>query len=247
MPGTDTGTHARRFISGSPVLAAGQIGLIWTEGNGPFDVFTTALGDGAGRRPPAIVLVAPADGSTVFGAVPISATASDDRGVGGVQFKVDSLALGPPQPAPPYQISWDSGEPSPTGRIRSRRRRPTAPETASSAFASVSVSNRPVISRRGRLLDHAIIGGDCLDDRRERHQPRGLWRDGGVRPAVDSDGTLVERSPRSRCTALAGSTTYHYQVTSADAAGNPASAGDFTFTTPADDPTPPTVSMTAPG
>jgi hypothetical protein len=59
------------------------------------------------------------------------------------------------------------------------------------------------------------------------------------------DGTLV-KDHRVALAALAGSTTYHYQVTSADAAGNPASAGDFTFTTPADDPTPPTVSMTAP-
>jgi hypothetical protein len=45
---------------------------------------------------------------------------------------------------------------------------------------------------------------------------------------------------------LAAGTTYHYQVTSADAAGNPATAGDFTFTTSVPDTTLPTVSITAP-
>jgi hypothetical protein len=47
-------------------------------------------------------------------------------------------------------------------------------------------------------------------------------------------------------TGLAAGTTYHHQVTSADAAGNPATAGDFTFTTGAVDTTPPTIVATTP-
>jgi hypothetical protein len=52
VPGTDSGTHARRFISGAPVLAAGQIGLIWTEGTSPYDVFSTSLATTQGPVPP---------------------------------------------------------------------------------------------------------------------------------------------------------------------------------------------------
>src|SRR5207249_7157472 len=46
---------------------------------------------------------------------------------------------------------------------------------------------------------------------------------------------------------LSASTVYHYRVKSRDAAGNPATSADVTFTTAAPpDTTPPTVSITAP-
>jgi beta-lactam-binding protein with PASTA domain len=44
VPGTDTGTHVRNFLSGARVAAADQIGLIWTEGPSPYNVVTTSLG-----------------------------------------------------------------------------------------------------------------------------------------------------------------------------------------------------------
>jgi glucose/arabinose dehydrogenase len=47
-------------------------------------------------------------------------------------------------------------------------------------------------------------------------------------------------------TGLSANTLYHYRVDSKDAAGNLASSGDFTFTTPILDVTPPTVSITVP-
>ena len=50
VPGTDSGTHARRFISGHPVVAAGQIGLIWTEGSVHLRHLRDRAGDG--RRTP---------------------------------------------------------------------------------------------------------------------------------------------------------------------------------------------------
>ena len=65
VPGTDSGTHARRFISGAPVVAASQIGLIWTEGTNPYDVFTTPLATAQGPVPPAATFsVAPTSIST---------------------------------------------------------------------------------------------------------------------------------------------------------------------------------------
>jgi beta-lactam-binding protein with PASTA domain len=43
VPGTDTGAHVRSFISGYPIAAAGQVGVIWTEGTTQFDVVATSI------------------------------------------------------------------------------------------------------------------------------------------------------------------------------------------------------------
>ena len=87
VPGTDSGSHSRRFLSGQPVAAEGQIGLIWTEGTTSFDIFAAALLTGPDTSAPTISLVAPADGSIVFGDVAISARASDNRSLT-VQFQL---------------------------------------------------------------------------------------------------------------------------------------------------------------
>ena len=244
VPGTDVGTHTRRFISGNPVVASGQIGLTWTEGSGPYDVFTAALATVPDATPPVVALVAPADGSTVFGNVPISATASDDRGVSGVQFKVDTTLLGPPQAVPPYQTTWDSRTVA-NGTHSIAATATDAAGNSSSAFASVSVSNRPVISA---VSASSITPTSAVITWTTDVNATSLVDFGATTPydrQSTPDGTLV-KDHRVPLAALNESTTYHYQVTSTDAAGNPASSGDFIFTTPASDPTPPTVSMTAP-
>ncbi len=62
-----------------------------------------------------------------------------------------------------------------------------------------------------------------------------------------ADTTLLTSHSRS-LTGLTASTTYHFRVRSADAAGNTASSGDFVFTTSAaPDTTPPTLSSIASG
>jgi hypothetical protein len=61
----------------------------------------------ADTTPPTIALTAPASMAKVSGStVIITATASDNVGVVGVQFKVNDFNLGSEVTAPPYQISW---------------------------------------------------------------------------------------------------------------------------------------------
>ena len=43
LPGTATTPRVRNFLSGSPIVGANQIGLIWTEGTTQFNVATTSL------------------------------------------------------------------------------------------------------------------------------------------------------------------------------------------------------------
>src|SRR5262249_19851960 len=58
--------------------------------------------------PPSVTLTAPADGATVSGTVTVSANASDNVGVTGVQFLLDDVALGAGDTAAPYSLSWNT-------------------------------------------------------------------------------------------------------------------------------------------
>ena len=55
---------------------------------------------------PSVALTAPTDGSTVSGPVSLSATASDNIGVAGLQFTVDGGGIGAELTAGPYGITW---------------------------------------------------------------------------------------------------------------------------------------------
>src|SRR5262245_33382761 len=58
---------------------------------------------------PLVSLTAPASGATVSGsAVTISATASDNVGVVGVQFRLDGVNLGAEDTSAPYATSWNT-------------------------------------------------------------------------------------------------------------------------------------------
>ncbi|PYK92173.1 MAG: hypothetical protein DME36_14345, partial [Verrucomicrobia bacterium] len=59
--------------------------------------------------PPTVSMIAPSNGATVSGtAVTVSANASDNVGVVGVQFKLDGANLGAEVTAAPYSFSWNT-------------------------------------------------------------------------------------------------------------------------------------------
>src|SRR5205085_816534 len=58
--------------------------------------------------PPTVSITAPASGSTVSGSTTVSASASDNVGVVGVQFRLDGAALGAEDTTAPYSIAWDT-------------------------------------------------------------------------------------------------------------------------------------------
>jgi peptidoglycan/xylan/chitin deacetylase (PgdA/CDA1 family) len=55
-----------------------------------------------------VAVTAPAANSTVSGSVPLTASATSDSGVAGVQFKVDGINIGSEVTTAPYQTTWDS-------------------------------------------------------------------------------------------------------------------------------------------
>lgn len=63
---------------------------------------------GGDVTPPSVVMTAPTSGQTVSETVTLAASASDNVGVLGVQFRVNSQNVGAEDTTPPYGVSWDT-------------------------------------------------------------------------------------------------------------------------------------------
>ena len=113
--------------------AAGNPGV-----SGDFTFTTVAAAD---VTPPAVSLTSPAAGATVSGTIAVSATASDNVGVAGVQFRLDGAVLGPEDTASPYSISWNTTTASDGSHTLTAIARDAVGNQTTSAGAIVSVSN----------------------------------------------------------------------------------------------------------
>src|SRR5207244_4322558 len=88
--------------------------------------------------PPTASLTAPADGATVVGTVTISASASDDIGVAGVQFLLDGANLGAEDTNSPYSVTWDTATATPGAHTLTAVARDAAGNTVTSAPVTVT-------------------------------------------------------------------------------------------------------------
>ena len=247
VPGTDSGTHVRRYIAGYPRVAANQIGLMWTEGSGPYDVVATSMAAGDSVAPQ-VAVTAPADGSTVSGPVTIQADASDNVAVAGVTFQIDGAPQGPAQTSAPYQLTWDSTT-VPNGTHTIAAVAADAAGNTSSASVTVSVSNQPDTTpptlTNVTVFSVTATSASISWTTNERATSRVDFGETLAYGAASSDAALTTAHALTM-TGLRSGTTYHSLASSADAAGNVGAATDGTFTTPAVDTTPPAVSITAP-
>ncbi len=91
--------------------------------------------------PPEVELVSPNSGANLSGIVTVSASAEDDKGIAGVQFKIDGVNLLPEDTTAPYTISWDT-KTSPNGsRSLTATARDVEGNQVTSLARVVSVSN----------------------------------------------------------------------------------------------------------
>ena len=103
------------------------------------DVVFTLIADGT---PPTVAITAPASGATVAGtAVPVSANATDNVAVAGVQFKLDGVNLGAEVTAPPYAIAWNTIASVNGPHVLTAIARDGAGNTATTSGLSVTVNN----------------------------------------------------------------------------------------------------------
>lgn len=94
---------------------------------------------------PAVSITSPNGGSGVSGgSIAVTASASDNIGVVGVQFKVDGANLGSEDTVSPYSVSWNTTTYNNGSHSLTAVARDAAGNTTTSAAVSVSVNNADV-------------------------------------------------------------------------------------------------------
>jgi len=199
------------------------------------------IGAPADTTPPTVSITAPAAGSTVGGAVTISATASDNVGVAGVQFRLDGANLGSETTAAPYVVSWNTAGASNGSHSLTAVARDASGNTTTSTAIAVTVANDttpPVIS----LVQTSGVTSSSATITWSTNEGSDSQVEYGSTTAYGSSTPVSAPLIASHSLLLAGlapAGLCHYRVKSRDASGNLATSGDFTFTTQTATPPPP--------
>jgi len=91
------------------------------------------------HTPPTVSITSPSPGASVAGVVTVTATASDNVAVAGVQFQLDGANLGAEDTTAPYSVTWDTGTATPGTHSLTAIARDAANNTATSSAVSVTV------------------------------------------------------------------------------------------------------------
>jgi hypothetical protein len=91
--------------------------------------------------PPTVSLTAPVNGATVTGNVTVSANASDNIAVAGVQFKLNGNALQSEDTTAPYSVTWSTTSVPNGSYTLTATARDTSGNTTTSSGRTVTVSN----------------------------------------------------------------------------------------------------------
>jgi nitrogen fixation protein FixH len=213
--------------------------------NGTDQTFTTATP--ADVTPPSVTLTGPTNGSTIAGSTTTSATASDNVGVVGVKFYIDSTLIGVEDTGSPYAVTLDTTSYSEGSHTLVAVARDTAGNIATSSSFTITVDNAgPIISS----VNAGSLGTSTATITWSTNEPATSLVEYGLTATYTASSSLNGTATTSHSRALSGltaSTTYHYRVVSVDSLGNTTNGIDQTFTTTATpDITVPTVSLTAP-
>jgi hypothetical protein len=108
--------------------------------------------------PPTVTITSPASGATVSGTIRVTANASSNVGVAGVQFKLDGANLGAEATAAPYSTLWNTTTASNGSHTLTAVARDTAGNQATSNPVTVTVSNSapPPAAKRFEETDPSV-------------------------------------------------------------------------------------------
>src|SRR5437899_1048374 len=197
--------------------------------------------------PPTVSMTAPASGATVSGTTTITATASDNVGVAGVQFLLDGANLGTEDTAAPYAVAWTTTAAANGSHTLTARARDAAGNTTTSAAITVTVSNDttpPTVSMTAPASGATVSGTPTITASASDNV--GV---AGVQFKVDGANLGVEDTTApytvSWNTTSIANGSHTLTAVARDAAGNTTTAAAVTVTV-SNDTTPPTVSVTAP-
>src|SRR5207245_2864741 len=106
--------------------------------------------------PPSVSITSPVGGASVSGTVTVTATASDNVGVAGVQLKLDGANLGAEVTTSPYSVSWNTLTTTNATHTLTAVARDAAGNVTTSGAVTVTVSNA---TRRSSDPITAPVGG----------------------------------------------------------------------------------------
>src|SRR5437773_1635963 len=217
-------------------VARDRLGLRWTSD----PVTVTVFND---TTPPTVSITSPANGATVSSTISVTANASDNVGVVGVQFRLDGANLGAEDTTAPYAVSWNTTTATNGSHTLTVVARDAAGNTATSSAVTVTVDNSPPAVSITFPADGATVSS-TISVRANASDNVGV---AGVQFELDGanlgaeDTTAPYAVSWDTTTATNGSHTL--TVVARDAAGNTATSSAVTVTV---DNGPPGVSITFP-
>ena len=187
---------------------------------------------------PSVAVTSPAAGAAVAGTVSVTADASDNVGVAGVQFTLDGVNLGAEDTSAPYAVTWDTRTAANGSHAVSAVARDAAGNRQTAATVTVTVGNGDATPPTAPTNLTAVAASSSRVDLSWSAATDNVAVQGY---RVSRGGTVIVTTNATTFsdTGLAAQTTYTYSVSAFDAAGNvspwsaPASA-----TTPAGAPPP---------
>jgi hypothetical protein len=184
---------------------------------------------------PTVALTAPAAGATVSGiAVTSSATASDNVGVVGVQFKLDGANLGAEDTTSSYSLVWNTTTVANGTHTLTAVARDAAGNMATAASRTVTVSNIVTLPPTGIAFhasstDSAVVSYllEVFVNGADPNTATPLASSDLGKPPLDANGDITV----DRATFFAALATGTYVVTvSATGPGGPARSAPVTMT-----------------
>src|SRR5439155_833888 len=203
--------------------------------------------------PPTVSITSPAGGATVSGTTAVSASASDNVGVVGVQFLLDGAALGAEDTTSPYSVSWNTANTGNGSHTLTATARDAAGNRTTSAGVTVTVSNAPPPDTTARTDISTPPTCTAASTPPSLPDAPPIFGVAGVQFLLDGAALGAEdtTSPYSVSwnTANTSNGSHTLTATARDAAGNRTTSAGVTVTVsnaPPPDTTPPTVSITSP-
>lgn len=183
----------------------------------------------ADKTAPTVTMTAPAPGS-VTGTINVSANATDNMTVAGVQFLINGTNLGVEDPVAPFTVSWNSGSvPAGTYNLTARARDAAGNNTTSAPVSITVTNNTPVISNINvtSITPTSAVVNWSTNIATNSQVLFGTTATYGLSTLVDS---ALVTNHSTLISGLVPGTQYHFQVKSSVGTGNVATSSNQNFT-----------------